>query len=72
VTAADRIAQAANERVTGWPSLTRIPGTYIKCESGGWLIEVGDAFPVWRADMGAVRRLLLEQDLLAAEVDDAA
>jgi hypothetical protein len=37
-------------------------------KSGGYLVDVGEAFPVWRADMGAARRLLLERDLLDAEL----
>jgi hypothetical protein len=72
MSSAEQIARAAHERVSAWPTLSRIPGTYIKCASGGWLVEVGDAFPVWRQDMGAVRRLLLERDLMAAEDRDAA
>lgn len=34
-------------------------------KSGGFLVDLGDAFPVWREDMGAVRRLLLERDMRA-------
>lgn len=38
-------------------------------KSGGYLVDLGDGgFPVWRADMGAARRLLLERDLILAEV----
>ncbi len=36
--------------------------------SGGFLIDLGDGgFPVWRRDMEAVRRFLLERDMDAAE-----
>jgi hypothetical protein len=69
---ADRIAAEADERVAGWPSMTAeeraeltTSGVVRKLESGGFLVDVGEAFPVWRADMGAVRRLLLELDLRA-------
>jgi hypothetical protein len=66
MTRADQIAEAANERVAAWPSLNRTPGSILKCES------VGEAFPVWRRDMGAVRRLLAERDLLHADLTAAA
>lgn len=38
-----------------------------KLQSGGYLVDLGDAFPVWRIDMGAVRRLLLERELQETE-----
>lgn len=38
-------------------------GTIHPLLSGGVLVDVGDEFPVWRADTGAARRLLLELDL---------
>lgn len=73
-TRAERIAAEAEEAVGSWPSLspedraalTR-SGVISKLESGGYLIDVGDAYPIWRPDMGAVRRLLLERDLAAAD-----
>lgn len=40
-------------------------------KSGGVLVDVGEAFPVWRSDMGAARRLLLERDLMLAEIRTA-
>lgn len=63
---AEQIAAAANERVASWATLPRTPGDFVKCESGGFLVEVGESFPIWRTDMGAVRRLLAERDLLDA------
>lgn len=51
--------------MTSVPEPCRV-GTYIKLNSGGYLVHTGDAFPAWRHDMGAVRRLLLELDLASA------
>lgn len=56
---ADQIAEAADAAVDTWFGLGGLPGTVHKLKSGGYLVDVGDAFPVWRADMSAVRRLLL-------------
>lgn len=36
-------------------------------QSGGFLVDVGDAFPIWRADMESVRRVLLEHALFVAD-----
>ncbi len=37
--------------------------TFHKLLSGGYLVDIGQAFPVWRRDMEAVRRFLLDRDL---------
>lgn len=58
----------AEQRVKTWAKLDRTPGSFHRCESGGFLVEVGEAFPIWRQDMGAVRSLLIERDLSAAEL----
>jgi hypothetical protein len=44
-------------------------GSIHRLKSGGVLVDVGDEFPVWRADAGAARRLLLERDLLRHHFD---
>jgi hypothetical protein len=73
-TRADQIAAEADERVAGWPSLSpaeraslTASGAVSKLQSGGFLVELGGDFPAWCPDMGAVRRLLLERDLVSAE-----
>lgn len=48
------------------------PTAIHKLNSGGYLVDVGEAFPLWRHDMGAVRRLLLERDLMVAELERTA
>lgn len=73
---AEQRSRDADQRVRNWPSLNREPTTpapdlptgVSKCDSGGFLVDVGEAFPAWRADMGAVRRLLLARDLITAEL----
>ena len=39
-----------------------------KCRTAGFTVDLGDQFPAWCPDMGAVRKLLAERDLIAAEV----
>lgn len=68
-TRSEQVAAEADQTVASWLTLSRTPGQIHHLKSGGFLVEVGDGgFPVWRCDMGAVRRLLLERDLAAAEV----
>lgn len=73
----ERALADANARVAGWPSLAQATRAAISdavnlevvtpLKSGGFLVDVGESFPIWRCDMGAVRRLLLERALAAAD-----
>ncbi len=63
---ADQITAEADATVKSWPKVPRVPGDYMKCQTAGFIVEVGEDYPVWAADMGAVRRLLVERDLLEA------
>jgi hypothetical protein len=76
---ARRIAEAADETVSGWMALSAddraaladtlvAPSPIHPLKSGGYLVDMGEAFPFWRADMGAVRRLLRERDLIDADL----
>jgi hypothetical protein len=58
------IAAQADGAVNGWLILDRVPGTVHKLESAGYLVDVGEAYPRWCHDMGEVRRVLAELDLL--------
>jgi hypothetical protein len=75
-TQAERLTAAAETAVEGWLSVDRNvlehaltrPAQVHKLASGGYLVEVGESFPIWRQDMGAVRRLLLDRDLITADL----
>jgi hypothetical protein len=62
---------SADNATAAWFALTGTPGEVYRCESGGFLVEVGECFPVWRKDMGAVRSLLLERDLASANPNES-
>jgi hypothetical protein len=76
LTRAEKITAAADRTVAGWMCTDRAALTETlssaavtpihPMHSGGFVVDVGDAVPVWRADMGGVRRLLTDRDRLRA------
>lgn len=57
---------AADATVAAWPSITRSPGDIYRLNSGGFLVEVGDTFPVFRAYEDDARRFLRHLGLPAS------
>ncbi len=56
---------AADTTVAAWPTITRSPGDIYRLKSGGFLVNVGDAYPVYRHDEADARTLLRGRNLPA-------
>ncbi|MGX6605583.1 hypothetical protein ACWKSP_26145 [Micromonosporaceae bacterium Da 78-11] len=76
---ADRMALAAAETVSSWPSadraalIQRLSAAPVVTElNHGYSVDVGEDLPVWCADAATVGRLIRSRARLAAEVRDAA
>lgn len=48
----------ADARVADWPSLTRVAGAIYRLASGGFFVEIGDAYPVYQPDEADARCFL--------------
>ena len=60
------MSAAADATVATWPSITRSPGDIYRLNSGGFLVEVGDAYPRFHAEEADARRELRDLGLPAA------
>lgn len=79
MSAADRIARAADDRVANWRSVERAAlverlsaRPAVKQLNHGFSVDIGEDLPRWCADAEAVRELLDKRARLAAELRDAA